>query len=263
MYKGFDLRGFSERFIKPQFRNSLREHGRAVTASNHDDVRRRLAAIATENAVLNGAEIQDSWFPQVNADVFLSHSHRNEDLVLMLAGWLHDRFGLKAFIDSSIWGYAGELLQIIDKAYCWQPESKTYNYQLRNESTSHVHMMLTTALGMMIHRTECLIFVNTPDSIEAERVIKSQTYSPWIYVELTIAGIVGEVEPKRLKEKRAMLKAAASRELLERRKLQVLHTIEHLDRLRPIEKETLLTWAKDCKTKGVDALDMLYEVAAW
>lgn len=261
MFKGFNLKAFSEAFIKEQYREELTERGRTVTATGETQVRQALATIAKNKAILDGAKIQQSWFPQVTADVFLSHSHRNEDLVLMLAGWLDDQFGLKAFVDSAIWGYAGDLLQIIDKKYCWQPANGTYNYHLRNESTSHVHMMLMTALGMMIHKTECLIFVNTPDSIAPSEVVEAQTYSPWIYAELTMAGIVDEVEPKRHKGK--MTKLAAKGMVNEQREWsRILHTIQNLDRLRGITPSSLITWAENCAIRGEEALDVFYKVAA-
>lgn len=42
---------------------------------------------------------------------------------------------------------------------------KTYDYNLRNYTTSHVHMMLATALTEMIDNTECIMFYNTPNSV--------------------------------------------------------------------------------------------------
>ena len=260
MFKGFNLKGFNERFIKEQYRQELTARGRTVTTGSENSVRQALATIAQNKAVLDGAKIQETWFPQVDADVFLSHSHRNEGLVLMLAGWLDQRFGLKAFVDSAIWGYAADLLQIVDKTYCWQSESGTYSYELRNESTSHVHMMLTTALGMMIHKTECLILVNTPDAIAASAVV-NQTYSPWIYAELTMAGIVEEVEPERHKER--ITKYAAKGMVIEERAWRgILHTIRHLDRLRNITPQALLRWDDECKIVGPEALDVFYQIAA-
>ncbi len=121
-------------------------------------------------------------------------------------------------------------------------------------------MMLTTALGMMIHKTKCLIFVNTPDAIAASAVVY-QTYSPWIYAELTIAGITEEVEPARYKERTE--KYAASGMIKEAREWPgILHTIRNLDRLRPITPKTLITWGNVCKTQGPEALDELYAIAA-
>ncbi len=124
MFKGFNLKGFDGLIFEDKYRHEMMAHGRTVTASSASSVRQSLATIAQNQAVLDGAKIQDTWFPQVHADVFLSHSHRNEDLVLLLAGWLDYRFDLKAFADSAIWGYAADLLRIIDNEYCWQPQAE-------------------------------------------------------------------------------------------------------------------------------------------
>jgi len=44
-------------------------------------------------------------------------------------------------------------------------DGKIYDYELRNYTTSHVHMMLSTALTEMIDNTECIMFYNTSLSV--------------------------------------------------------------------------------------------------
>src|SRR5438270_6099619 len=101
MYKAFDLKGYDKSFIEAKHQSFFIQQGRTATAAGQAAVQEALKAIATDKAVLDGQAIRDAWFPQVQADVFLSHSHRNEEDVLMFAGWLDYTFGLKAFIDSS------------------------------------------------------------------------------------------------------------------------------------------------------------------
>lgn len=139
-------------------------------------------------------------------DVFISHSHDDINKVIAFAGWLHDAFGLEAFIDSCSWGYCDDLLNRIDKRYCYKPKTNTYDYDLRNYTTSHVHMMLSTALTEMIYNTECIIFFNTPQSInmasELDKIKKNSkqsTISPWIYHELSMTTMLQVVEPHRLR----------------------------------------------------------------
>ncbi|MDB5390819.1 MAG: hypothetical protein JWM11_6465 [Planctomycetaceae bacterium] len=264
MFRAFDLQGFDESFFA-SFQNTegLVKYGRYMTASGKKAVTEALTEIASDKSVLDGQTIQDSWFPDVEADVMLSHSHGDEDEVLMLAGWLKSKFGLTSFVDSSIWGYAGDLLRMIDDKYCRNANGETYNYALRNESTSHVHMLLTTALGKMIHKTECLIFINTPASIATRQVVKTQTFSPWIFAELTLAGIVEEVIPKRLVTDDGWVTANKSAGILkeaEVRRLRVLHTVENMSRFTAIDGETLSTWYNECEDKGPESLDKLYEV---
>src|SRR5690606_35011062 len=129
------------------------------------------------------------WFPQIDADIFISHSHSDEKMAILLAGWLKETLGVYVFIDSCIWGYSNDLLRQIDNKHCLNPSGETYSYEKRNNSTSHVHMMLSTALNMMIDKTECLFFLNTPNSISTKEVI-SQTESPWIYSEISMSELV-------------------------------------------------------------------------
>jgi len=264
MFKAFDLQGFDKSFLAPQFQEGFIKYGRHMTASGTKVVTEALAAIVSDKSVLDGQKIRDSWFPSVKADVMLSHSHRDEDEVLMLAGWLQSTFGLRSFVDSSIWGYATDLLKMIDDEYCRNVGGETYNYALRNESTSHVHMLLTTALGMMIHKSECVIFVNTPASIATQQVVKAQTFSPWIFAELTMAGIVEEVIPERFKKERRLIAANESLGILKEadtKRLSILHTVEDMSRFRKITCETLRTWKEAHTVEGVVSLDTLYEVA--
>lgn len=142
-----------------------------------------------EDGSLSGTRMQTNWFPQIEADIFISHSHKNEKAALGLAGWLKQKFGLKSFIDSSVWGYSNELLKDIDDKFCKNKTGDTYNYSKRNYSTSHVHMMLSTALTMMLDKTECVFFLNTPDSISSSGLI-TQTESPWIYHELAMTELI-------------------------------------------------------------------------
>ena len=111
-------------------------------------------------------------------------------MAIALAGWLYETFGLESFIDSCIWGYADDLLKKLDKEYC-KTTRQGYNYQSRNYSTSHVHMMLNMALMQMIDKTECLFFLNTPNSIDLSD-IETRTLSPWIYSEIGISQMINK-----------------------------------------------------------------------
>ena len=75
-------------------------------------------------------------------------------------------------------------------------------------TTSHVHMMLSTALTEMMDNTECVIFFNTPNSInmadELEKIEKKNkketTISPWIYHELSMTTMLRSKCPQRKKK---------------------------------------------------------------
>lgn len=141
---------------------------------------------------LSAEMIEKDWFKSIDAHVFLSHSHADERIVKALAGFLYSKYKIKCFIDSCVWGYANDLLKAIDDKYCKTIKNKdgslSYDYNIRNQSTSHVHMLLNSALAKMLNKTECLIFLNTPNSIKAQDIMEeAKTASPWIYSELLMA----------------------------------------------------------------------------
>ena len=95
---------------------------------------------------LEAEYIWDEWFPEVKADVFISHSSKDAALAKLLASWLEQYYQLTAFIDSEIWGHSDELLKELDDEYCVKDRSNCratiYSYEKRNGSTAHVHMLL-------------------------------------------------------------------------------------------------------------------------
>lgn len=165
--------------------------GKDIYESDKNTSQTNLNQYLNLRGVLSAEQIEADWFPLVEADVFLSHSHRDESLAILLAGWLKQEYGIKAFIDSCVWGYADELLATIDKEYCMCADKVHYDYQKRNQSTSHVHMILNGALMKMIDSTDCLIFLNTPNSISSADLRDGEkTSSPWIYSELMISNMI-------------------------------------------------------------------------
>ena len=62
---------------------------------------------------LSEKDIENDWFPKINAHVFLSHSHNDLKFVISFAGWLYEKFKIEAFIDSGVWGNSDTLLRKI------------------------------------------------------------------------------------------------------------------------------------------------------
>jgi len=109
-----------------------------------------------------------------------------------LAGWLYEKFQLNVFIDSSVWGYSLELQKSLDDEYSEIKKGeipKRYDYQKVMYSTSHVHMMLSTALTMMMDKTESVFLLNTPNVISTKNNIE-QTESPWLYHEIAMTKLL-------------------------------------------------------------------------
>lgn len=184
--------------------NPYLSKGSTLFEAHKNQVEECLSAFISPEGIINGSELRENWFSIEKTDFFISHSHKDINRVKALAGWLYDTFGLTSFIDSCAWGYCDDLLRRIDDKYCYQRNKGTYDYNLRNYTTSHVHMMLSTALTETMNRSECVLFFNTPNSIILSDELKlignketAKTASPWIFYELTMISKMKRVMPDR------------------------------------------------------------------
>lgn len=252
MYRGFNL----DLNWKPEYDDNFFDLGKKMFDANSIKVKETLTSFVLNDGTLDGSKMQSNWFPQVKSDIFISHSHRDRKRAIALAGWLFETFSITAFVDSCIWGYADDLLKLVDNKHCYDKSSNTYNYNLRNYSTSHIHMMLSTALSMMIDNSECLFFLNTPNSISTSDII-SKTESPWIYAEIAMTQIIRQNIPRRrlVQETKMFSKGGRIDE-----GLKVQYDID-LTHLTDINVDTLNNWIRGyTKTNANDALDRLYSL---
>lgn len=144
---------------------------------------------------VDGSKLQDDWFPEIEADVFISHSHKDLDLAQGFAGWLNSELGLKCFIDKNAWGYADELLEEINSGYSDRRPDKDggylYSHNKCNIASKHVNIMLSIALQKMIDKVEAVFVLNTANSVQKyAEVHNDTTYSPWIYSEIVCTEII-------------------------------------------------------------------------
>lgn len=206
-------------------------------------VESNLSKFTNADSSLQASDIINNWFPSIDANVFISHSHKDEKLVLGLAGWLKENFGLNSFVDSSVWGYSDELLKKIDNKYCKSRNGDTYDYQKRNRSTSHVHMMLSTALMNMIDKCEVFIFVETQNSFTLSEYLDSdgETESPWIYSELSLVDKLRESIPERIKRNVASCDSVELSESLEDLRIKYPADISNLI---PLTYNSLIEWKR-------------------
>ena len=166
-------------------------------------VHERLDMYLISEGDLSASAIETDWFPQIESHVFISHSRADQAIATKLASILKDSFGINSFVDSIVWGYADNLLKSIDDTYCRNQNGKTYNYAKRNKSTAHVHMILQSALAKMMDRSECVLFLNTPNSININELDHEETTSsPWLYNELLMANILRIQIPSRYHQKK-------------------------------------------------------------
>ncbi len=259
MYKAFNLK------LKPEdvsFRCTIKKYkeiGDALYSNNQKEVKKILSDYISRDGVIDGTKLINNCFPELNKDVFISHSHKDLDMVKAFAGWLKSVFGLNAFIDSCSWGYCDNLLREIDDQYCLNDDKKTYNYTKRNYSTSHVHLMLSTALTKMMDQTECVIFFNTPNSIvmanEIEKIKNNEkTESPWIYHELLMTSFLKPQTPERFIRESFSLRDS---------KLHISYDVApYLNKLTSLSGSDLFEWECQCKKikSNTVALDTLYKI---
>lgn len=210
-----------------------------------------------EDGSIDGTSVINKWFPDYEADIFLSHSHNDILLAVKTACWLEKNFGLKVFIDSLLWGYADDLLLEIDKKYTYNESTNRYIYKLRNISTAHVHMMLSTALNDMIDNTECIFFLNTPQSIEISNM-EELTYSPWIYSEIKAANILRTNKPARLIDKK-LEEGFLIHDGEVRNDAPKIGYKTDLSQFKELHYSALAAWKTlNGDTRGEESLDMLY-----
>lgn len=158
--------------------------------------------------ILDGEKLSESWFKNIESDVFISHSHNDVELAYALAGWLKEQFDLNVFLDEVVWGSADELLKKLDNKYSYQQETKTYNYTKRNFTTSHVHAMLSTSIQSVMDNSEVIFFLNTQESFPAISDVLGEnseyTLSPWIYQEVINAKLLRPTNWAEYRRKRTL-----------------------------------------------------------
>lgn len=252
MYRGFNLK-IPENLVTEYYEKGLEIYDQHLT-----DIKATLDQFLLDDNSLSGTKIIENWFPQINAHIFLSHSHADERKAIQLAGILHEKFDLITFIDSCIWGYSTDLLKEIDNNYCLNPSGKTYNYQKRNYSTSHVNLMLSTALNKMIDHCECTFFLNTPNAISSEDAV-SKTKSPWIFSEIATTQTIRRKRPYR--PKLSLNKFSKGGPLNEnaRESLSIKYDLE-LSHFSEITLNDLSNWINLTAASASDALDNLYRL---
>lgn len=256
MFRGFNLqldRDFLSYFTPVSGLLSLCSQFHQEYEESRQEQEAKVRKIIAGN-VIDGTRIQNNWFPQIKAaDVFISHSHQDLDLAVNFAAWLKGCFGIDSFIDSGVWGYADDLLKMIDDKFCYDQERSTYSYSKRNYSTAHVHAMLSNALIQMIDKTECLFFLNTPNSLSISDTVQNKTKSPWLYLELSASQVIRKTPP----QNRGWTKTAG---YIQNLQLQIQYDAD-MSHLTDITVKDLLKW-KNTYVGGRTnlPLDLLYQI---
>ena len=193
MYKKFRLKKFEEEFKKndKSIYNRYLEKGKVIY-KDKEQIKNVLREFLNYEGELEANKIIEEWFRSGEYDIFLSHSHKDEELAIAIAGMLNEKFGLKVFIDSQVWGYIYDLQKEIDDEYCKnEGEKNSYSYNKRNVSTSHVHLMLSNALRKMIDSCDFFFFLDSQNSLKYVNInSEDATFSPWINLEVEITNTI-------------------------------------------------------------------------
>ena len=218
-------------------------------------IQTNLQSFTEKDNIINATNLQANWFSTERSfDVFLSHSHNDKQSAIVLAGFLKKELNLEIFIDSCLWGYSNDLLRTIDEKYCIRKKhsynsfNRVFDYKKRNYSTSHVHMMLTSALDQMIDKCESFFFLKSKNSISfKEEISQPQTSSPWIFHELSMTQLIRTKKPNRY--------------LTESKDLTMKYTVKAFDKLYPLSlhdlQECIKKWEENCENFE-SALDYIY-----
>ena len=226
-----------------------------------------ISRILDDNS-LKAADIEDSWFPNIEADVFISHSHMDEELATAFAGFLIEEMGLKVFVDSLAWGNIADLLEQVNSKYSDKRHNMTgdylYDHNKCIKASQHVIIMLMMALNKMIDSTESVFFLNTAQSINAIAGNSiSETYSPWIYGELTC---VNNIRRRQLCRKTILSESVSLNSSLIHQdsspELVVSYPVD-MKSLTKLEEDDVIKWMekyREHKNSDVNSLDYLYEL---
>lgn len=219
--------------------------------------------------IIDGSKIQDEWFPQIDADIFISHSHNDKELACALAGWINKTFNLKCFIDSNVWGYSKELLDEMNDSLSEKREDAEggylYNYNSCNEVSAHVNMMLSVALQKMIDKVETVILLNTDNAVKVcSDTQMEKTYSPWIYSEIICTQFIRKKPLLAYRNYHTFSKAyfGITESVQFAMHSAISYTVS-LKHLKSLSENNLLQWKREwilCRQKYDHELDALYEI---
>lgn len=252
MYRGFNLT-ITDKDFEDLKKDEMFRLGTISGELFNKSVEDGLQKYLIDKERLDGDAIMDNWFPNVNADIFISHSHNDLDKATALMGYFI-KFGLFSFVDSYVWKHSDKLLKLLDNKLCYNEDRNTYDYGKRNQTTSHVHMMLATALTQMMDKCECLFFLNTPNSVNPKSAISDEVYthSPWLFHEISTFEYI--------RKKRRTLKYAADSSINfsfdEADTPKIVHTLK-MENLVSLTYDDLKEWHRESKYEK-DKLAVLY-----
>ena len=258
MFAAYQIQNIS--FNSPE---NFIERGSSVEHSANQTVSKSIHQFVKPDGAVDAAAMMGNWFPEIEANIFISHARADKDLALALSGWLKSEFQLKPFIDSCVWSHANGLLRVLDDHYC-KTGDKLFSYEKSIITASHVHMMLATALSKMMDRCECIFFLKSANSVSPKSVEQmvagenESTHSPWLFHEISMMQMLRrrlkeEHREKSIQFSESIIKAAAAQ-------LPQFDYPVNLDGLPALTVDNLHAWQSESKKQNI-ALDALYRIS--
>lgn len=244
---------FNLQITEEEIDDTYYEIGSKITLRDKKSINSMLKNIIQENNFIDGDMLQKTWFPDQifkgNPYIFLSHSHADEKLAISLAGYLYENLRIQCFIDSSVWGYAGDLNAMLNNCdFKHDKICHRCNCDSFSKNISYVHMMLASALAKTIDQCESVFFLNTPTSIN----LRHKVDSPWIYYELNLT--------RTLPAKRLPTTIFAEKKSFDNN-FKIEFT-PPLDELICIDGNTLENWKQRYTMYRDDPYELLYQIVS-
>ena len=217
-----------------------------------------------EQNELDANKIMEDLFPQLEYDVFISHSHADSNYVRALKSTLENDLGLSVFVDSDVWEYADNFLSEFDQEYSKTGDA-TYSYNRRNNSTKHVHMMLASSLAQIMVKSEIILLFDSNNYTIEKPQGEKVTHSPWIYFEALMSNLLRIDLPNRIINQDIVMEhfrfGDSTKEVFD--KEIVMNYPVDFSNLETITFSDLVKWRGECKFRkyrGKEALDYLYSI---
>ena len=257
MYAKFKISADLDLFREVEKKEKYLESSKEFYERNKVEIRKGLENYLSPDGRMNMKELEDDWFPNIKADIFLSHSHQDEEKAKLLAFFLKEKFGLTTFVDSMVWKNVIDLLKKIDEKYNKIEGTSSYSYKGSTWAAANVYLILMIALVKMIDKCECAIFMDTPNSLEISNSSEEEfTGSPWIYSEIEILN--------RIQQKKSTREKEIGMENIFDESFNPRYNIQLKD-FKEIDNEIFSKWLSTSEEKNSvlnpkKSLDILYEI---
>lgn len=248
MYRGFNVKITSIQnsdLMSRKYRLRHFEDNKSIRATFVKPIESYL----TEGMNFDGEFIRQGWFPSDRKfDIFISHSRNDKKFAFALAYWLERTFGLSCFIDSLVWSHYESLQEKLDDFYANKYRS-AYDEKFRYRVYQNIDLMLNTSLMEVMNKCECLFFLNTPHSIQPNKMNQYLTDSPWLFSEISMFNHIEKSEPSRRRSRAVGFSQA--------NESKILHLVD-LSNLTTLNLMSLNKW--ESLTNEYDhPLDVLYD----